>query len=159
MSIVCGTDFPRWRRTQRLRRRVWRPASVSDSTSSTRSTCRPKSCESAQATRRYRGPRAATDFSELGNAAIAVAYAAASPGGTVHLLYVIKAGRPQDVPSQVFQPITETTAEVANAAETRLSELIPADAPPMTSARTCTRSRRATRRTRSAGWPSAWMRT
>jgi nucleotide-binding universal stress UspA family protein len=78
---------------------------------------------------RLRTVLVATDFSELGNAAIPVAYATASPGGTVHLLHVIKAGRPLDVPFQVFQPTTETTADVANAAETRLSELIPADAP------------------------------
>jgi nucleotide-binding universal stress UspA family protein len=74
---------------------------------------------------RLRNVLAATDFSELGNGGIPLAYAAASPGGTVHLLHVVRAGRPQGLPSGVFQPIVETTAEVANAAEARLSELIP----------------------------------
>lgn len=71
---------------------------------------------------------AATDFSELGNGAIPLAYAAASPGGIVHLLHVVSADGRRGVPSDVFQGLGEATPEAMKAAETRLLELVPADA-------------------------------
>jgi nucleotide-binding universal stress UspA family protein len=71
----------------------------------------------------------ATDFSELGNGALGLAYAAVAPGGTVHLLHVVKAGRPQIDPYDVFHPIPdEMTSEAANAARARLTALAPSDA-------------------------------
>jgi nucleotide-binding universal stress UspA family protein len=74
---------------------------------------------------RLRHVLVATDFSELGNAAIPLAYAA---GGTVHLLHVVKAGRIRVDQYDVFQPAAdETTAEAAAAARARLSRLIPPD--------------------------------
>jgi len=70
----------------------------------------------------------ATDFSELGNMAISLAYATVAPGGTVHLLHVVKAGRPQIDPYDVFHPIPdEMTTEAAKAARTRLMGLAPGD--------------------------------
>jgi nucleotide-binding universal stress UspA family protein len=72
---------------------------------------------------------AATDFSEIGNGAIPLAYAAASPGATVHLLHVVDPGRPHLDAHGVFQPnLSETTLEAMNAAEKRLAELVPTDA-------------------------------
>jgi nucleotide-binding universal stress UspA family protein len=71
---------------------------------------------------------AATDFSELGNGAIPLAYAAAAPGATVHLLHVVPATRPHVDPYDIFHPIpNETTLEALTAAETRLLRLAPAD--------------------------------
>jgi nucleotide-binding universal stress UspA family protein len=72
---------------------------------------------------------AATDFSEIGNGAIPLAYAAASPGASVHLLHVVQPGRPQLDAHGVFQPnLNETTLEAMKAAEARLSQLVPTDA-------------------------------
>jgi nucleotide-binding universal stress UspA family protein len=72
---------------------------------------------------------AATDFSEVGNGAIPLAYAAASPGASVHLLHVVDPGRPQLDAQGVFQPnLDETTLEAMNAAEKRLAQLVPTDA-------------------------------
>ena len=72
---------------------------------------------------------AATDFSELGNGAIPLAYAAATPGATVHLLHVVAAERPHVDPHDIFHPIaSEATLEALKAAETRLSALIPLEA-------------------------------
>jgi nucleotide-binding universal stress UspA family protein len=74
---------------------------------------------------------AATDFSELGNCAIPLAYAAATPGATVHLLHVVASERPHVAPHDIFHPIAdETTLEALKAAETRLSTLIPLEASP-----------------------------
>ncbi len=68
-------------------------------------------------------------LSELGNGAIPLAYAAASPGATVHLLHVVQGARPRIDPYDIFRPIpNETTLEALKAAETRLSGLVPADA-------------------------------
>lgn len=72
---------------------------------------------------------AATDFSDLGNAALPLAYAAASPGGTVHLLHIVQQQRPHVDAHDLFHPNpSETTLEAMNAAEARLSQLIPTDA-------------------------------
>jgi len=71
----------------------------------------------------------ATDFSEIGNDAIPLAFAAVSPGGTVHLLHVVKAARSRFDPYDVFQPATdEATSEAVIAAHARLSQLIPSNA-------------------------------
>jgi nucleotide-binding universal stress UspA family protein len=72
---------------------------------------------------------AATDFSDLGNGAIPLAYAAASPGGTVHLLHVVQPDRPRVDPHEFFHPVpSETALDALKAAEGRLSQLVPADA-------------------------------
>ena len=72
---------------------------------------------------------AATDFSELGNAAIPLACAAASPGATVHLLHVVRADQPHVDVHDVFHSLAgEQTLGAMRGAETRLSELVPADA-------------------------------
>jgi nucleotide-binding universal stress UspA family protein len=80
-------------------------------------------------TPRFRHVLAATDFSELANSAIPLAYAAASQGGTVHLVHVVKAGRPGIDPYDIFHPApNETTSEAVVAARVRLSQLVPSDA-------------------------------
>jgi nucleotide-binding universal stress UspA family protein len=72
---------------------------------------------------------AATDFSEIGNGAIPLAYAAASPGASVHLLHVVDPGRPHLDAHGAFQPnLSETTLEAMRAAEKRLAQLVPTDA-------------------------------
>ncbi|HTV20541.1 MAG TPA: universal stress protein [Polyangiaceae bacterium] len=71
----------------------------------------------------------ATDFSELGNGAVPLAFAAASPGATVHLLHVIQGERPRIDPYDIFHPVvSETTSEALKAAETRLLALVPSEA-------------------------------
>jgi nucleotide-binding universal stress UspA family protein len=71
---------------------------------------------------------AATDFSELGNGAIPLAYAAACDGGTVHLVHVVKATRGSLDAYDVFTPASSgALAEASKGAETRLNELVPAD--------------------------------
>ncbi len=79
---------------------------------------------------RLRRVLVATDFSELGNGAIPLAYAAVSHGGTVHLLHVIKSGRPAMDRYDVFIPAADDTmtSEAAAAATSRLEQLIPSDA-------------------------------
>ncbi len=71
---------------------------------------------------------AATDFSEQGNGAIPLAYAADSNGGTVHLVHVIKATRAPIDAYDVFEPLPSVIlSEAAKAAAARLVELIPTD--------------------------------
>jgi nucleotide-binding universal stress UspA family protein len=80
-------------------------------------------------TPRFRHVLAATDFSELGNDAIPLAYAAVAPGGTVHLVHVLKAHHGRLDPYDLFTPLPDPTlSEAANAAGTRLRELVPGDA-------------------------------
>jgi nucleotide-binding universal stress UspA family protein len=80
-------------------------------------------------TPRLRHVLAASDFSDLANSAVPLAYAAASQGATVHLMHVIKAGRPYVDPYDVSHPVpNETTTEAVAAAKARLSQLVPADA-------------------------------
>jgi nucleotide-binding universal stress UspA family protein len=80
-------------------------------------------------TPRLRHVLAATDFSELANSAIPLAYAAASQGGVVHLMHVVKEGRRRGAPSDVFHSApTETTSEALLAAKARLLQLVPLDA-------------------------------
>jgi nucleotide-binding universal stress UspA family protein len=51
-----------------------------------------------------------------------------SPGGTVHLLHVVKAGRTRVDQYDVFQPaLDESTSEAVVAARARLNQLIPSD--------------------------------
>jgi nucleotide-binding universal stress UspA family protein len=70
----------------------------------------------------------ATDFSELGNAALPLAYAAASNGGTVHLVHVVKRSRDTLDAYDVFEPqSSEGLAEAAKAAEAKLTALVPTD--------------------------------
>jgi nucleotide-binding universal stress UspA family protein len=78
---------------------------------------------------RLRQVLVATDFSELGSGAIPLAYAAATPGATIHVLHVIKAPRPRLESYDVFQPGSGGEAsEAVDAAAARLSQLIPSDA-------------------------------
>jgi nucleotide-binding universal stress UspA family protein len=71
---------------------------------------------------------AATDFSARANQAILLAYAAASQGGTVHLIHVVKAGRPRIDPYDVFHPLpNEASADAVVAARARLSQLVVSD--------------------------------
>lgn len=80
-------------------------------------------------TPRLRHVLAATDFSELANSAIPLAYAAASQGGTVHLMHVVKRGRSQIDVYDVFHPgVDETASDAVLAAKARLAQLVPADA-------------------------------
>jgi nucleotide-binding universal stress UspA family protein len=72
---------------------------------------------------------AASDFSELGNGTIPLAYGAVAPGGTVHLMHVLKASRTRLEPYDIFTPLPDPTlSEAANAAGARLRELVPIDA-------------------------------
>lgn len=72
---------------------------------------------------------AATDFSDLANSAIPLAYAAASQHGTVHLVHVVKAGHPHVDPYDIFHPAPNATiSEAVIAARARLSALVPSDA-------------------------------
>jgi nucleotide-binding universal stress UspA family protein len=78
---------------------------------------------------RFKTVLVATDFSELGNAAIPLAYGAANPGATIHLVHVIPAERPRIDPHDIFHPLAnETTIEAMKAAETKLPALVPVDA-------------------------------
>lgn len=82
-----------------------------------------------QHTPRLRHVLVATDFSELGNCAIPLAYAAASPGGTVHLTHVVKGARTRFDLYDIMHPVPDATlSEAANGAGARLSELVPVDA-------------------------------
>lgn len=61
--------------------------------------------------------------------AIPLAYGAASPGATIHLLHVVQPERPRTDPYDTFHPIPgETALDAMKAAETRLGRLVPADA-------------------------------
>lgn len=78
---------------------------------------------------RLRHVLVATDFSDLANSAIPLAYSTMRSGGTVHLLHVISPEHRRLDPYNVFPaapsvPVTEAAA----AARTRLSQLIPPDA-------------------------------
>src|SRR5262245_39823740 len=53
-------------------------------------------------TKTIRGVLAATDFSQLGNAAVPLAYSVASYGGTVHLVHVIEVSRDPMEPYDIF---------------------------------------------------------
>jgi nucleotide-binding universal stress UspA family protein len=79
---------------------------------------------------RLRRVLVATDFSELGNGAIPLAYAAVSHGGTVHLLHVVKSGDPAVDRYDVFAPAPDDalTSDAIAAATSRLEQLIPSDA-------------------------------
>jgi nucleotide-binding universal stress UspA family protein len=82
----------------------------------------------AHPTPKLRQVLAATDFSELGNAAIPLAYAAATAGGTVHLVHVLETSRSQLDPYDIFTPAPDPSMSVAAAAaSTRLLELVPRD--------------------------------
>lgn len=71
----------------------------------------------------------ATDFSPVGNGAIPLAYAAATPGATVHLLHVVQSERARADVRNVFRPVaTEPNQGAMKAAEARLAELVPSDA-------------------------------
>ncbi len=66
----------------------------------------------------------ATDFSELGNSAIPLAYSAVGPGGTVHLVHVLKALHKGLDVYDIFTPLPDTKlSEAASAAAARLEAL------------------------------------
>jgi nucleotide-binding universal stress UspA family protein len=68
----------------------------------------------------------ATDFSNLGNAAIPLAYAVAPPGAWVHLVHVIPAASDGFEPQDIFD-VRETNAHAHAEAEARLRALAPSD--------------------------------
>ena len=71
----------------------------------------------------------ATDFSPLGDAAIPLAYATASPGATVHLIHILKAQIDPLAPHDVFQAGRSGKQTEAVAAATRnLVAKVPSDA-------------------------------
>jgi nucleotide-binding universal stress UspA family protein len=89
----------------------------------------PARATSKQETPRLRHVLAATDFSELGNDAVPLAYSTVAPGGTVHLIHVLEAKRGRLDPYDLFTPLPDPTlSEAANAAGARLRELVPGDA-------------------------------
>ncbi len=69
----------------------------------------------------------ATDFSEIGNAAIALAYAAGARGATVHLVHVVKDhGHDSTAPHDVFEsPDAIAKNPEHDAARQKLGDLIP----------------------------------
>jgi len=78
---------------------------------------------------RLRHVLVATDFSDLANSAIPLAYATLRSGGTIHLLHVLASDHPRIDPYDVLQSVSErVTTEAAAAARSRLSQLIPPDA-------------------------------
>jgi nucleotide-binding universal stress UspA family protein len=81
-----------------------------------------------QQTPRLQTVVAATDFSEIGNGAIALAYAAACDGGTVHLVHVVKAARGTLDAYDVFEAAgSDALPEASKGAEARLTALVPLD--------------------------------
>jgi len=80
-------------------------------------------------TPQIRSVLAATDFSPLGDAAVPMAYAAVGPGGTVHLVHVVKAPPPSLAPHDIFS--AEQAAEQAvgehEVVARRLLGLVPDD--------------------------------
>ena len=58
----------------------------------------------------------ATDFSDLANSAIPLAYATMQLGGTVHLLHVLASAHPRVDPYGVFQPASDAVSTEAAAA-------------------------------------------
>lgn len=78
---------------------------------------------------RLRHVLVATDFSDLGNSAIPLAYATVRSGGTIHLLHVLASDRPRIDPYAVFSPVPgSVTSEAVAAARARLTQLVPPDA-------------------------------
>jgi nucleotide-binding universal stress UspA family protein len=70
----------------------------------------------------------ATDFSATGNSAVALAYGVVSPGGTVHLLHVVRGeGGDPTQPSDIFVE-TEAQARAHTQDRQSLLALVPADA-------------------------------
>lgn len=83
----------------------------------------------ARETPSFRHVLAATDFSEIGNGAVPMAYSALARGGTVHLVHVLKATHSRTDSYDLFVPRADPTlSEAANAAGARLRELVPRDA-------------------------------
>jgi nucleotide-binding universal stress UspA family protein len=111
--------------------RLWEGSVARDAlrASSTSVACVPASAVSGPLhVPRFRRVLVATDFSELGNGAIPLAYAAVSPGGTVHLLHVVKSHPSVDRYDVTSAPNDTMTSEVIAAATSRLEQLIPSDA-------------------------------
>ena len=89
----------------------------------------PAASTELRATPKFRRVLVATDFSEVGNGAIPLAYAAVGTGGTVHLLHVVKAPHDRSEPYDIFSSLPDPKlSDAANAAGARLLELVPKDA-------------------------------
>jgi nucleotide-binding universal stress UspA family protein len=93
-------------------------------------TCVPSSMQLAlPVTPHVRTVVAATDFSEVGNAAVPLAYSVVEPGGTVHLVHVMKGpGHVPTVPHDVFTPTpSPPNLSEHGALEQQLLQLVPFD--------------------------------
>lgn len=83
----------------------------------------------ARATPKLQTVLAATDFSPIADAAIPLAFASAAPGGTVHLVHVVKGHRSSIEPHDIFDRDKSNTAPKAEGGlHDRLLSLVPADA-------------------------------
>jgi nucleotide-binding universal stress UspA family protein len=69
----------------------------------------------------------ATDFSKTGNAAIPLAYATATYGGTVHIAHVIESSHDPMEPYDIFTPSKGADSPARQAARAQLAELVPRD--------------------------------
>jgi nucleotide-binding universal stress UspA family protein len=88
--------------------------------------CVPLAADAAPAhPRRISSILVATDFSDVGNSAVQLAYAVAPAGALVHLVHVIPVSTDGFEPHDIFEPGHAHNAERA-AAETRLRALVPA---------------------------------
>jgi nucleotide-binding universal stress UspA family protein len=113
------------------RRQRWWSGSASRAAlqhASTNVVCVPAPLENAQpAPRRFRTVMVATDFSDVGNAAIAFAYRATEAGGTVHLVHVAKyRGHFPTDPHDVFVDDRTYDDPAFDTVRQRLADLIPA---------------------------------
>jgi nucleotide-binding universal stress UspA family protein len=82
-----------------------------------------------QKTPSVRSVLCATDFSTLGNGAIPLAYSVVDPGGTVHLVHIVKTAHDPFDAYDIFTPLPgKAFSEAQATARTRLAELIPKDA-------------------------------
>lgn len=69
----------------------------------------------------------ATDFSHLGNQAVALGHALLAPGGSLHLLHVLDAGHERRTTDDVLAPVSRERSRPAERARERLSMLRPGE--------------------------------
>jgi nucleotide-binding universal stress UspA family protein len=90
--------------------------------------CVPAALEAPELTTKViREVLVATDFSQTGNAAIPLAYAAVTYAGTVHLVHVLEASPDPMEANDIFTPRKSADSPARQAAHARLSELVPRD--------------------------------
>jgi nucleotide-binding universal stress UspA family protein len=113
-----------------LRQRLWH-GSVSHVVlehATTNVACIPAPADAAlPPARPFRNVVVATDFSDIGNSAITLAYRAAERGATIHLVHVVEdRGRFPTEPHDVFVPEAAFNEPKFDVARQRLADLIPA---------------------------------